>query len=414
MMIGIVGAGPAGSFCASLLSQAGFQVHLFDRKGIWEKPCGGGVTQKAVERYPFLNDSFEIKQLISSIEMISAANLRARVKLKEPLLLYSRKTLNGFLLDQAQKTGVDFHPLPVHEFKLAAHGWELLAGEQKFALDFLVGADGVNSIVRNRLTGRFAAEDLVATYGYRTPGNGVSAATIKFFADFPGYAWVFPRPGQLSIGIGAKLGRKTATELKQNLNDFAGPFFGKTTGTGYSLPEKRKPPPVSPNPFGGDVAEIYSALIPSLSARTLRRNLVAGPGWALVGDAAGFADPITSEGIYYALRSGELLAESIIQGIPGSYPRRCELDFVRDFIHAAEMSETFFLGKVGWTDWLTLMVRATSRSLTLQTMMNSLMAGKQDYATLVPRLLRLLPKILGELARLSKGREFPGKGEINF
>lgn len=413
-MIGIVGAGPAGSFCASLLGQAGFQVHLFDRKGIWEKPCGGGVTQKAVERYPFLKDSLEIKQLISSLEMISAANLRARVKLKEPLLLYSRKTLNGLLLDQAQKTGVNFHPLPVQEFKPAPHGWDLLAGEQKFSLDFLVGADGVNSMVRNRLTDRFAAEDLVTTYGYRIPGNGVSAATIKFFADFPGYAWIFPRPGQLSIGIGAKLGRKTATELKQNLNDFAASFFDKTALTGCSRPEKRGPSLASATAPLGNATEIYSALIPSLSARTLRRNRIAGPGWALVGDAAGFADPITSEGIYYALRSGELLAESIIQGIPESYPRCCDLDFVRDFIHAAEMSETFYLGKVGWTDWLTLMVRATSRSMTLQAMMNSLMAGRQDYATLVPRLLRLLPRILRELAVFSKGGGSLGESGINY
>ncbi|PYV37454.1 MAG: hypothetical protein DMG06_28010 [Acidobacteria bacterium] len=48
MRIGIIGAGPAGSLCASLLSQAGSEVLLFDDRGVWEKPCGGGVTHIAI------------------------------------------------------------------------------------------------------------------------------------------------------------------------------------------------------------------------------------------------------------------------------------------------------------------------------------------------------------------------------
>ena len=59
-----------------------------------------------------------------------------------------------------------------------------------------------------------------------------------------------------------------------------------------------------------DTAERYAARIPGLNDKTWDARRVCGEGWALLGDAAGFADPVTGEGIYYALRSAELFAES--------------------------------------------------------------------------------------------------------
>lgn len=411
MRVGIVGAGPAGSHCAALLARAGLEVHLFDHRGVWEKPCGGGLTQKALDRYPFLRNSLEIKQPIDELELISPGDRRAQVKLDTPLLLYSRTVLNGLLLQLARSGGAVFHPVLVQDFQSTSSGWNLQAGQQQFELDFLVGADGVNSSIRARMAERFTTTDLVMTYGYRIPGNGVKAATIKFFPDLIGYAWIFPRPGHLSVGIGAKLGRPSTPELKQKLHDFVRSYFQSNP----SMQNSSQPPAESDSreviSAVLDDAEIYSALIPSLSSQSLRRNQVAGKSWALIGDAAGFADPITSEGIYYALRSGELLAESLIQGLPDKYPRRCELDFVRDFIHAADMSETFYLGKVGWTDWLTLMVRTVSRSPALQILMNQLMAGHQEYGTLIPHVIHLLPQVVLDLAGLSrKKRTVPSHG----
>ena len=55
--IAIVGGGPAGSLAGTMLAAGGRQVHLFDEKLAWEKPCGGGVTHKALQQYPFLAEA---------------------------------------------------------------------------------------------------------------------------------------------------------------------------------------------------------------------------------------------------------------------------------------------------------------------------------------------------------------------
>jgi flavin-dependent dehydrogenase len=55
--IAIVGGGPAGALCGERLASSGFKVTIFDDRLAWEKPCGGGLTHKAIETYPFLLDS---------------------------------------------------------------------------------------------------------------------------------------------------------------------------------------------------------------------------------------------------------------------------------------------------------------------------------------------------------------------
>ncbi len=112
-----------------------------------------------------------------------------------------------------------------------------------------------------------------------------------------------------------------------------------------------------------------------------------------MGDAAGFADPITCEGIYYALRSGDLLAEALIEGRAASYPDCCRTDFADDFIHAAKLFEKFYAGDFLGTDFITRMVQASSRSHALRSIMNAFVAGRQDYGSLRATLLRKSPQI---------------------
>src|SRR5205085_4388678 len=82
--------------------------------------------------------------------------------------------------------------------------------------------------------------------------------------------------------------------------------------------------------------------IPGLAVKTWDTRRACGVGWALVGDAAGFADPVTGEGINYALRSAELFAESYLAGCPLDYERRWREDFGRELRHASEMRQRFY------------------------------------------------------------------------
>src|SRR5206468_2141571 len=84
-------------------------------------------------------------------------------------------------------------------------------------------------------------------------------------------------------------------------------------------------------------AERYAARIPGLAPRTWDTRHACGERWALLGDAAGFADPVTGEGIYYALRSAELFADAYLAGAPLDYERRWREDFGHELQRASQM-----------------------------------------------------------------------------
>jgi len=98
----IVGGGPSGAMCGEQLARAGHSVQIFDEHLAWEKPCGGGLTFKATQCYPFLLDNPHPKKLIHHVEIISAENHRAKLDLQHPIVIYSRTVLNGLLLDRAR------------------------------------------------------------------------------------------------------------------------------------------------------------------------------------------------------------------------------------------------------------------------------------------------------------------------
>src|ERR1035441_9076603 len=82
--IAILGGGPAGATCGERLSRAGFQVTIYDEHLAWEKPCGGGLTQKALAAFPFLVSSPVPKKPINNVELISSDGKRARLRLDWP------------------------------------------------------------------------------------------------------------------------------------------------------------------------------------------------------------------------------------------------------------------------------------------------------------------------------------------
>jgi len=378
MKIAVIGGGPGGALCSSILAQKGFQVTLFDYRAAWEKPCGGGVTFKAIERYSFLREALQACRAIQTIEIHSPRNQNVTVPLTSPLSIYSRNILNKIVLDLAISHGVNFLQERVLGFSRSYSHWQIRTDHANHEVDFWVGADGVNSFVRKVLGSRFAAEDLMLTFGYRLPAEMDDRIIIKFYPNFHGYLWAFPRPQHVSIGICGRLHRYGMKELKQHLHKFMMDFL-------------------SPRVFQPTEGIIYSSLIPSLRPESLRHNTFCGQGWALVGDAAGFCDPITCEGIYFALRSGELLAEAISERGLETYPKACTDDFMADFIDGANLFDRFYAGKFLGSDFITRMVQIIRKSPALQSVMNSFVSGKQNYKTLRSTLLRRSPRILMDL-----------------
>src|SRR5206468_1016491 len=103
--IAIVGGGPSGAMCGEQLARAGHKVAIFDEHLAWEKPCGGGLTHKAIQCFPFLLENSYPKKLVHSVDLISSEEHHATLEMPHPIVIYSRTVLNGMLLDRARDAG---------------------------------------------------------------------------------------------------------------------------------------------------------------------------------------------------------------------------------------------------------------------------------------------------------------------
>lgn len=369
--IAIVGGGPAGALCAEKLSDAGFNVSLFDEHLAWEKPCGGGLTHKAIEKYPFLLDGPAAKKQVHAAELISSRGHRARFQMSRPLVIYSRAVLNGLLLGRAEAAGCKMHHARVTRVDTSGPQVSLTAAGIEHSADFVVLAAGA----RNQLlpgTTPLRPRDLEVTLGYFIPAKE-EMIKIKFLDRMSGYLWSFPRTDHLSVGICAKMAQYTTQRLRNLLDTF--------------IREEKIP-------VAG--AQFYSHVLPSPELGTLRHRKIAGRNWALAGDAAACVDPITGEGLFYALRSGDLLAQSLIAAQPENYPARLRAEFISDLEIATRLVRRVFGGTFLGGAVTTRMVQFARRSATFRELLRDLFSGAQDYRSLRKRLWKQFGVTLAE------------------
>ena len=368
-----MGGGPSGALCGERLARAGHSVTIYDEHLAWEKPCGGGLTHKAILAYPFLLESPQPKKLIRSVELIASSGHRARLELDHPIVIYSRTVLNGLLLQRAASAGCRV----VHSrvTRVDTRQEELVrlqtAGGSGEA-DFVVIASGA----RNALlpdTSPLQRADLEMTLGYFVPAQADSIQ-VKFLSEFEGYIWSFPRSDHLSVGICGSMSRHTSQELHRALNQFLREQRISTAG-----------------------ARFYSHVLPSPQSSTLRNRRVVGRNWALAGDAAALVDPITGEGLYYALRSGELLADALVAGQPQQYPDRVRAAFSGDLELATRVARRVYSGRFLGGAVTTRMIQFIGRSATFRALMTDLFSGAQNYAGLKRRLWSQLGITVGEV-----------------
>jgi len=370
--IAIVGAGPAGSLCGERLARHGFRVTIFDERLAWEKPCGGGLTHKAIAAYPFLLDGCQPKRVVRTAELISGSGHRARFDMSHPIVIYARKVLNGLLLDRAVAAGCEAIRARVTSVDTDGPRVRLRVGGEARLSDFVVVAAGA----RNRLlpeTTALSANDLELTLGYFVPTEE-DIIKVKFLTEFEGYLWSFPRADHLSVGICAKMGQGPTQQLRQHLDRFV---------TEENIP------------MNG--ARFYSHVLPSPQAQTLRGRRIVGKNWAMAGDAAACVDPITGEGLYYAMRSGDLLAQALIEGQLQSYTERLRAAFSADLEFAAGIARKVFRGTFLGGAITTRMVQLLNCSPTFRDLIRDVFSGSQEYRTLKKRLFSQVGATMLEL-----------------
>jgi flavin-dependent dehydrogenase len=368
--VAVVGAGPAGALLAYSLARDGAAATVFDASHPREKPCGGGLTAKALALLPPApaDDPLPVRW-VEACRFESGTGEGVELNLGQPVAVGARRDVDAWLLRRAVEAGAVHVAERVVEVDAA--GALRTAAGRSASFDVIVGADGAGSLVRRTFLTPTPPARLTMAAGWFAPG--VSPMVVRFTPGLAGYLWLFPRRDHVGIGICAPLGSVPTRAMVDRLE----------AEVARSFPA-----------FTDPDADRYAHTIPSPSADARSILELAGERWALVGDAAALADPITGEGIYYALRSAHVLADTLRAGrAPSRYPESALEDFGRDLLKAAVLRDRFY-----GAGFARRMIDYSARSRAVRDVLADLVLGRQGYLGLKRRLLRSAPRFLWQSA----------------
>lgn len=383
----VVGAGPGGSFAAELLATQGASVALFDGRPRGEpKPCGGGVTSKALKAYPQLLRA--VGRTIEDLEIFAPSGARLSLKLDEPFAIYARTVFDDFLRERAARAGATIvcEKVSLDSDKRENGVWKLRNYGKKpgeFCGKFLVAADGASSLIAKRLSGSLEKSEMEMAFGYRIPlpeNQSAAKTVIAFLPDFAGYAWAFPRLDHVSFGVATTQNAFDYNSLDATLWSFIVGYHRQIKDKNALVWQKVNEPENAQLAQNlKDSAEKYAARIPGLAPETLDARRTSGDGWALLGDAAGFADAVTGEGIYYALRSAEIFAACVRTG--QDYEQSWRADFGAELRRAAQMRNRFY-GSFFGAAFTERLIQFAKMHNGVRRTLRELVAGDQSYTNL--------------------------------
>ncbi len=326
----VIGAGPAGSTAARELATRGHDVLMLDRARFpREKPCGGAVTVRSAGLLPF-DLSPVVEQVITGAHVRLGGGDGVDRDAARPIAFMTRRSrLDHFLAERAQQAGVEFRGGKagrVHSLRQLPDGtYEVEAGATVHRSRTLVGADGANGVAGTQLGFEHPRESAVALEANLPCPDGLPhwirgrvALQLGWMAG--GYGWVFPKGDHINVGVGgwkAIVGLQLRGELDRLCRAYGLDPAALEQLRGHHLPMMRAGTP-----------------------------LAAG-GAVLVGDAAGFVDPLSGEGIYQAIASG-IAAGSAIDGyLSGEaetlagYQRTVERELLPEVIASQALTEIF-------------------------------------------------------------------------
>jgi geranylgeranyl reductase family protein len=369
--VAVVGAGPSGAWTATLLARRGARVALIDPSHPREKPCGGGVTARALALVASAIEPDRLSRVrIQRARFLDSTRATdAIVPLSGPdaLTVASRADFDGLLLSSAMDAGADLHRARALDLSRHGSGWMVTVRDRSLAARTVVGADGANSLVRRRVAATFSRGQLSMATGFYARGITSDEIVIELVREPAGYIWSFPRPDHLAIGICAQADSGVSVDALRAV------LVRWLERTGIAA---------------GAQLEAYSWPIPSLGPGDFLTLPIAGPGWLTVGDAAGLVDPITREGIFFALESAAAAAETLSEGGGGReqrYQERIQADIGEDLARAARYKSGFFAPRFSG-----LLAEALRVSPGVRAVMADLVAGTQSYRGLKWRLLKTM------------------------
>jgi len=295
----VVGAGPAGSTAAREIASHGADVLLLDRaKFPRDKPCGGGVTIRTAGLLPFSLDPVIEATVDTAHLRLRDGNEVTRRHSRPMTYMTQRSRLDHFLVERAQEAGVEFRDgQPVKQvIRLPDGNYEVRHRDGTVhRARVVIGADGANGVVRLNLGYESPIESAVALEGNIEFRGGIperyrSGIALNLSYLPGGYGWIFPKSDHINIGVGGWKDQVGST-LRQDLDRFCALYGFDPT----------------------DVTQLRGHHLPLARPGAL----VAAGGSAVIGDAAGFVDPLSGEGIHGAVASGIGVAASVEDYLAG-------------------------------------------------------------------------------------------------
>jgi flavin-dependent dehydrogenase len=273
----IIGGGPGGLTCAATLARKGVRVLLLERNhSIGTKVCAGGITWSGLAR----NIPERLIEKHFPRQYIHSARQRVRLSSPHPIIsTINREKMGQWMAEEATIAGADIQT-NIHVHAITDH--EVITDSTHFSYDFLVGADGSNSLVRRHLN--LPTESIGIGFQYHIPGNYpkmIWHLDQKLFNT--GYAWIFPHKDKASVGAYSCRKDLTPRALRENLHHWMEKCGIKRQGA------KPEAATINFDYRGYDFGNRF-----------------------LVGDAAGLASGLTGEGIYPAVLSGDTVAQRIL------------------------------------------------------------------------------------------------------
>jgi geranylgeranyl reductase family protein len=328
----IIGGGPAGSTAALYAVNAKLRTLLIDFEDFpRNKACGGGLSPRTIKEFPYIEPLMEFAathQMMANSTIDNSCEIQQNL----PICYFVKRSQFDYeLLKEAQKAGTEIwlkkKIKKIEEFP--DHISILLTDGTIIESKFVIGADGIGSMVRNLanlqryhqkkqrvfsiVMEQHVSEDIIVKFYENKPTMYV----IFNFAGSIGYGWVFGKKDSINIGFGENTDTVPISTVRQHFDDFLT----------YCLNQQIVPAQISKS---YDKKEWIVPMNGPMKKYTTDRIL-------LIGDAAGFVHPISGEGIYYAMWSGRIAAEVIAKNnqngenlVAKNYRTRCHRQFGRD------------------------------------------------------------------------------------